>query len=460
MQTARALVIAALTAATAADAAPDQTQPAKPRPWTGYIRVPRVQPPTAKAASKIVFVKRCFGNCDVFFAPVDDSRTGASSIAQQGGTRRIGDFTQDDAVWQEMMACVKTTFAPFDLTITDVKPPDTSSYYMNMVGGKPTDLRSDITNAGGVAPFDCGEIPNAITYTFDVYGPDPESLCWTVAQEIAHAFGLEHEFLQKDPMTYLAGDMPKRFRDVDAPCGELEQFARCDCRSTPQNSYRHIVNMFGPGVPTPPELTIKFPIEGKATQPGFVAVAHALDDVRIDRVELFVDGTMVTQATMSFGDQFELPTTDFGAGPHTLEIRAYDVQGVVQTQTMDFTQGPPCTKSTVCTGADVCVSGVCVAGPETPGGLGSVCSTDNECVSHRCVSGGEGSHKYCVDECSVGNAQSCPDEFSCIAAGDEGVCWPTPGGGCCDAGTGPQGPILLALGLGVLILRRRARPSR
>jgi hypothetical protein len=35
------------------------------------------------------------------------------------------------------------------------------------------------------------------------------------------------------------------------------------------------------------------------------------------------------------------------------------------------------------------------------------------------------------------------------------VCWPTPGGGCCDAGTRPQAPALLALGLGVLLLRRR-----
>lgn len=460
MQTARALVVLALVTATAAEAAPRQSQPTTPRPWTGYIRVPRVQPPTANASSKIVYVKRCFGNCDVFFSPVDDSRTGASSIAAQGGTRRIGDFTQDDATWDAMMACVKTTFAPFDLTITDVKPPDTTPYFMNIVGGKATDLRPDFPNAGGIAPFDCVEIPNAISYTFDIYGPDPEQLCWTVAQEVAHAFGLEHQFLQKDPMTYLTGDMPKRFRDVDAPCGEYEKLARCDCQSGPQNSYRHIVGMFGPGAPTPPELTIKVPVEGKATQPGFTAVAQAIDDVRIERVELFVDGAMVSQTMKPYGDQFELPTTDFGTGAHTLEIKAYDVQGVAQTATMSFTQGPPCTKDTVCTGVDVCVSGVCVAGPETPGGLGSICSSDNECLSHRCVAGAEGSHKYCVDECELGNAASCPDDFACVAAGAEGLCWPSPGGGCCDAGTGPQGPILLALGLGVLVLRRRARPSR
>jgi hypothetical protein len=60
-----------------------------------------------------------------------------------------------------------------------------------------------------------------------------------------------------------------------------------------------------------------------------------------------------------------------------------------------------------------------------------------------------------LDECNVANANSCPDEFSWISAGADGVCWATPGGGCCDAGTSPQGPIALTLGLGLLLLRRR-----
>ncbi len=459
MSKAYALVTLVLATATA-QAAPKQPQPTAPRPWTGYIKVPRVTPPAAAVSSRILYIKRCFGNCDIHYAPQDDSSTGASSIAAQGSVRTIGDFSQSQAVWDSLMSCVRTTFAPFDVTVTDVKPPDGTSYFMNIVGGKPTDLRSDLTNAGGVAPFSCGEIPKAITYTFDVYGPDPDALCWTVAQEIAHAFGLEHEFLQKDPMTYLSGDTPKRFRDIDAPCGEFEKFAACDCKSGPQNSYRHIVGMFGPGAPTPPDLTITYPVEGKPTQPGFVAVAQAADDVRIDKLELYVDGAMVSQTMVPYGtDKFELTTTDFGAGPHTLEIKAFDVQGVAQTATMSFTQGPACTASTVCSGSDVCVSGVCVAGPDVPGGLGYICGSDAECLSHRCADAGE-AHRYCVDECDLGNAKSCPAEFSCIAAGSEGVCWPSPDAGCCDAGTGPQGPILLALGLGVLVLRRRARSSR
>jgi hypothetical protein len=460
----RALLIL-VVASTAAHAESKQAEAPAPRPWTGYIRVPGAARPapapgtSSVASSKIAFIKRCIGGCDVHYDPVDDSRTGASSIAAQGSIRTIGEFTQPLSVWNDMMACVRATFAPFDITITDVKPSDgTTPHFLNIVGGKPTDLHPNYGNAGGVAPFDCGEIPNAISYTFDVYGPRAEHLCWTVSQEVAHAFGLEHEFLAKDPMTYLGGDMPKRFRDIDAPCGELEQLTRCECGGSTQNTYRHIVEMFGPGAPTPPAMTIDYPPDGKKTQPGFTAVATAIDDVRVERVELLIDGVLVATSTTPFGDSFELPTTDAGAGPHTLEVKATDVQGVVATQTISFTQGPPCTPDTECEGAEVCVSGLCIPGPGTPGGLGSVCQTDLECLSHRCVDGGE-EFKHCVDECDVANAASCPDDFACVAAGAEGVCWPAASGGCCDAGAGPQGPILLALGLGVLVLRRRRRAT-
>jgi hypothetical protein len=452
---ARALVVVALAAATA-EAAPNQRGPDAVRPWTGYVRVPRTQP-AAAVSSRIVYVKKCDPGCQVHWAPTDDSRTGATSIAPMDSTRTIGRFTQTQQVWDEMMACVRATFAPFDLTVTDVAPPAGTPHFLNLVGGTGADLDPSFAGAGGVAPFNCGEVPNAITYTFDVYGPDPEQLCWTVAQEVAHAFGLEHEFLQKDPMTYIAGDLPKRFRDVDAPCGEYMPLSRCDCKATPQNSYRHIVGMFGPGAPTPPELTIEYPTEGKQTQPGFTAIATALDDVRVDKVEAFVDGVLVATALKPLvGDEFELPTTDIAQGPHTLDIVATDVQGVTQTASVSFTQGPPCTRDTVCTGAEVCVDGLCVPGPDTPGGLGSICSSNEECLSHQCADGGE-AFKHCVATCDLGDAESCPDGFSCIAAGASGVCWPTPSAGCCDAGGGPAGPVLVTLGLGVLVLRRRGR---
>jgi hypothetical protein len=456
-QTTRALVVVALVSG-AAFAETNQTQPTPERPWTGYIRVPNAAPtgPAGVTSSKLVYLKRCVTGCTVFEAPSDDSRTGASSIAGPG-TRTLSPFSQSPEVWNQMLACVRETFAPFDIQIIDTKPLDnTTPHFLNLVGGKPAELDPSYQGAGGVAPFNCGEIPNAITYTFDVYGPDALALCWTASQEIAHAFGLEHEYLQKDPMTYLAGDEPKRFRDVDAQCGEYQAQAGCACGGVTQNSYRHIVGMFGPGVPTPPALTIKNPVAGKPTQPGFTAVALATDDVRVERVELYADGVLAVQSMVPFGDTFHLVTPDFGAGPHTLEIKAIDVQGIEASTTIAITQGPPCTPDSVCKGDDVCVSGVCVPGPDTPGGLGAVCTADVACLSYRCADAGE-EHKRCVDECDLANAASCPDDFACLSAGADAVCWPSPSGGCCDAGGAPHGPMLLALGLGLMLLRRRRR---
>jgi hypothetical protein len=351
---------------------------------------------------------------------------------------------------------VKATFAPFDITVTDASPGNVP-HFENLVGGKISDITSDpdLQNAGGVAPFDCGEIPNAIVYTFDVYGPDAEQLCWTSAQEVAHAFGLDHQFLQKDPMTYLQGDLPKRFRDIDAQCGERELRA-CSCGRATQNSYRLIVGQFGVGAPTPPDVAIKYPEEGRPVQPGFPVVVDAQDDVRVEKVELYVDGALAGETTAPIADVFELASPELAAGPHTLEVRATDVQGIVGTTTQAIDMGPPCTPSTICTGTDVCVDGVCLPGPEEPGGLGAICQSDTECLSHRCADGGE-SFKHCVEECDLANAASCPSEFSCVSAGADGVCWPTPDAGCCDAGTRPQGPLLLGLGVAAVLVRRRRR---
>jgi len=400
------------------------------------------------------------GGCTVNGGGVNDSRTNVSTIAD--GPRQLGEFTQGDTVWQATMDCVRETFAPFNITITDVDPGNVP-HFENMVGGRPTDITDDpsLANAGGVAPFDCGEIPNAIVYTFDIYGPDFEHLCWTSAQEIAHAFGLEHEFLQKDPLTYLDGDLPKRFRDVDANCGEFaENNPGCRCRNK-QNTYRTIVTMFGEGAPVPPTAQFKYIAEGKTVQPGFVAVVEALDAVRVAKVDLYIDGTLVGTASTQIGDEFELETpTDLAQGPHTIEARATDVQDDVGTVSLTINMGPPCTAAKGCSGVDVCVSGVCVPGPEEPGGLGRQCQRETECISHLCVDAGEGK-KYCADDCQLANPDSCPSDFECIAGGTDGVCYPSGDSGCCDTGVERRGTkhgiLLLGLGVALVLVRRRKR---
>jgi uncharacterized protein (TIGR03382 family) len=50
---------------------------------------------------------------------------------------------------------------------------------------------------------------------------DPQIVCEIMAQEIAHSFGLDHEMLPSDPMTYLDYNGDRTFQDTMASCGEF-----------------------------------------------------------------------------------------------------------------------------------------------------------------------------------------------------------------------------------------------
>jgi Bacterial Ig domain len=416
--------------------------------------------PLAAPSSRIIFMHRCpVQGCPIVAAPfpMDDSRQNKSGIAPANTT--IGRFTQSDEVWQKMLSCVRATFAPFDVMVTDVDPGPMTQHYEHIVGGKPTELDPTLTNAGGVAPRTCVEIPNAMTYTFDVYGDDHETLCWTASQEIAHAFGLEHELNAKDPLTYLSGNLPKRFQAADAQCGEgIPRICTCT-PSGLQNTYDHILTMFGPGTPTPPSLLVKSPGNGKKVQPGFVTRVNATDDSGMDHVEILVDGVKIAD---SYKEPFTIKAPDVVApGPHTLEVKAYDVQGTPASQMLDITMGPPCTASAGCEGDDVCLAGVCTAGPDAPGGLGYACQASTECISGTCIKQG-GSVGQCVEQCDPAVAGYCPSGFDCLdAGGGAGVCWLNDsGGGCCSVGGSPTGAILLTTGVLALVLRRRRARGR
>ena len=398
--------------------------------------------------SRVIYMRRCpLAGCPVHFAPDDDSRFDASSIAE--GTRTIGAFRQSDDVWNALMQCMRATYAPFNIGVTDVDP-GSQPHFEHVVGGFPSDLRSDIQGAGGVAPFSCAEIPNAMSYTFDVYGPDPLELCWTAAQETAHAFGLEHEVNSSDPMTYLTGPLPKRFQAADVSCGEFSARA-CDCGNASQNSYMHIVGMFGPGAPTPPTVAITAPTSNKEVQPHFVTRVAATDDVAIDRVELYIDGTKATESKVA---PYKLVAPDVPEGPHAVEVRAFDVQGTPASAFVDVVVGPPCTASKGCTDDDVCVDGVCLPGPDVAGGLGQPCQAATECISNQCVTDSESGDKFCVEPCSLSDG-SCPHDFACIQnSASGGVCWPDEGGCLCSGGS-PTTALLFAGGVLVVVLRRR-----
>ena len=180
--------------------------------------------------------------------PGDDyAAGGVSSVLANAANRPVKTrpFNGGDAKWKSIMTCVKKMFAPFDVEVTDQRPKG-DDFMMVVIGGKPADIGvTDGHHVSGLAPFNGSVIPRAVVFGFSAtVGNDPRAVCETVAMEVAHAYGLDHEYLCKDVMTYLRGCGAKTFVDADAPCGESKKRA-CEGGAATQNSFRRLVEVLG-----------------------------------------------------------------------------------------------------------------------------------------------------------------------------------------------------------------------
>jgi len=175
----------------------------------------RVDAP-GRAQSRVLYLNRD----GAILRPGDnDAPRQRSSIVAQPSL--VGGWDVDDDSWAATVACVAEIYAPFDVTVTDEDPGDVA-HIEAIVGGHPADVGL-ADNVAGVSPFatDCSIVENSIVFTFtDVLPDDPRTVCEVMAQEIAHSFGLDHEMLPSDPMTYLDYDGERAFQDEMAPCGE------------------------------------------------------------------------------------------------------------------------------------------------------------------------------------------------------------------------------------------------
>lgn len=187
--------------------------------------------PAADAAG-LLHLERCVGNC-VYQGGPNNSCTNRSSII--AGTRTITPFDHGDAAWQQVVACVQVALAPFDITVTDVDPGCTGPFWEIAVAGIPEEIGQP-SNVAGVAPFTCGIIPNAPGFAFANVHTDMLALCWTVTHEFAHLLGADHELRASDPMTYLAGCLPKKFAAAASECGEGTPRPCCGGPSTQVSS--------------------------------------------------------------------------------------------------------------------------------------------------------------------------------------------------------------------------------
>ncbi|HEX3762368.1 MAG TPA: MYXO-CTERM sorting domain-containing protein [Kofleriaceae bacterium] len=189
----------------------------------GYALARQVLPARAtspaaeqRAQSRVIYLNRD----GVLLRPGDNDSTRQISSVVSVPTEIAG-WDVDDDTWSDTVACIQDLYAAFDVTVTD-EDPGATPHIEAVFGGSPGDVGLP-DNVAGVSPFttDCAIIEGSIAFAFtDVLPDDPQTVCEVIGQEIAHSFGLDHEMLASDPMTYLAYDGNRRFRDRMVSCGE------------------------------------------------------------------------------------------------------------------------------------------------------------------------------------------------------------------------------------------------
>ena len=264
----------------------------------------------------------------------DDSRTNASSIVNSNVS--VPAWNTSAANWAATMTCFKAMFSRFDVVITDVNPGNVP-HIEAVFGGSPQQVGMP-SGVGGVSPFtqNCSIIENSIVFTFtQVLPQNPQTMCEVMAQEVAHSYGLDHELLASDPMTYLNYNGNRTFQDQLVSCGE-NQPRNCGiggstCR-VKQNSVALLTERLGLADAIAPTMGITSPADGDSVPPGFTVTATASDNVAVRSATLSIDGVVVT--TTPGAGPYTFPTDiSISLGTHTVKVEATDGRNV-QSQTI------------------------------------------------------------------------------------------------------------------------------
>lgn len=184
---------------------------------------------------------------------VDDAAAGVSSvIGHQGDApRTVPGWKGSAKQWTQLVACVREQFARFDVAVSDTVP-TTREHILVVVGGKAKDIGVKDPLIAGLAPFNGQIIPRAVVFSFAAsQSHAPRAVCETIAMEVAHAYGLDHEYLCSDVMSYLKPCGKRGFVDKDAACGEKKKRA-CAGGAATQNSFRALLATLGPALPVVP----------------------------------------------------------------------------------------------------------------------------------------------------------------------------------------------------------------
>ena len=451
-------------------------------PTATRITIPT--PPVAhEPVSHVIYLERCRGGCTVTKSNTNDAQQGLTILPQTPGTHVLTEFQSKDGVagaaadveWNELVACMKTVYSPYDVLITDVKPTE-GTYHMAIIAGFPSEVGfgNDILGVAPLAP-NCASLDNVMSFSFANAHPSTlriNNLCWTAAQESAHAFGLDHTFkfldgksTCNDPMTYQIGCGGTRFfRNQPAKCGDFTEKA-CRCGST-QNSHQKLIDTFGPGTPTygNPTASITKPV-GQAPLDGTID-GKAFSKRGVAKVELLVNGfPWVTAKGVDFTLVGQPEATYPLVYPQTLPdgisdfvVRASDDLGAfTDSSIVTRTKGAPCVSADTCATGQRCDAGRCLWDPPV-GEIGDSCDYSQFCKSLSCVGTDP---KICSQDCVPEEDNTCPNGLTCAPLGPPGmgVCYVETGGGCCSVSSRsvPWLQVGLSAFVFVLVIRRKRR---
>jgi hypothetical protein len=299
---------------------------------------PANTPIAAVAQSRIIYMNKG----GVTLSPGNnDARTNRSTLVSS--TRVVPAWNASATTWTGVMTCMRDMFSRWDVQVVDVDPGNVP--HMEAVFTSSPSSIGMSSGVGGVSPFtqDCSVIENSIVFTFTgAFGNSPQTICEVMAQEVAHSYGLDHEMLASDPMTYLNYSGKRTFKDQTVSCGEYQNRA-CGiggsvCRPN-QNSVQLLNARLGTADIVAPMLTITSPADGSTVQPGFPVTATASDNIGVTQATLFVDDAVVTMAPGA--GPYNWPTdVTLAPGAHSIGVEVTDGKNT-QRQTIHITIAMP-----------------------------------------------------------------------------------------------------------------------
>ncbi|MBI3183017.1 MAG: Ig-like domain-containing protein [Myxococcales bacterium] len=304
---------------------------------------------------RIIFVN---GQGGSYHSGYENSRTNSSGIIRYSSVT-MPPFGKGAAAWSQLLTCVKSQFARFNVEVTDVNPGNVP-HIEAVISGSPGHIGLG-SGIGGIAPMNgnCATVENGITWIFERSFSSVRTICDITAQEVGHAIGLDHEYLCQDPMSYLGGCGGKSFQDKTVSCGEYST-RWCMCTNpltgtaANQSSVQFMLKRLGPASANPstpdagttqpppndpvaPAVVIQSPAGG-ATLPAygpFSVTAMATDKLGVARMELYwryLDSTIRCESPPGgvtctrAGDTYTW-TFEVGSGDRTFHVHAYDAAG-------------------------------------------------------------------------------------------------------------------------------------